>query len=110
MVEHQTIYSPGRKKQLLHNEYYESLPVRNPAIDSNNLLTLLATNPPSSCPEWVLLHFSCFPHPCWVPTDSFPRSKADQAPHPPLSIDRFQDALDPGNCRFFVGLRYPKKF
>jgi hypothetical protein len=63
------IYSPERKKkkQWLHNEYYESLLLHYPAIDSN-LLTLLAADPPSSSPKWVLHFSSCFPYLCWVPT------------------------------------------
>ncbi len=41
----------------------------------DNLLTLLAADPPASHPEWVppcLL--SCFPQLCWVPTDFFPKT------------------------------------
>ncbi len=77
VVLHQMIYSPERT----HNDYYEPLLVQYPAIDSNNLLTLLAADLPSLRPKWwVLLHFSsCFPHLCWVPTDSFPWSKVGQA-------------------------------
>jgi hypothetical protein len=52
--------------------------------NSNNLLTLLATDPPSSYREWVPLYlFSCFPHLCWVPADSIPQSRAVLAPYPP---------------------------
>ncbi len=58
MVEHQMIISPKRKNQWLHNEYYRSLLLHYPAIDSNNLLTLLVADPSSSRPEWVLLYFS----------------------------------------------------
>jgi hypothetical protein len=42
MVEHQMIYTYA-------------------VINGNNLLTLLAADHPSSCLEWVLLHFSYFP-------------------------------------------------
>jgi hypothetical protein len=53
--------------------------------NSNNLLTLLVPDPLSSSPKWVLLYLSSyFPHLCWVPTDSFPQSRADLAPHPPF--------------------------
>ncbi len=70
--------------------------------NNNNLLTLLAVDPSPSCPEWVLLYlFSCFPHLCWTPTDSFPWSRAVLALHSPLSADLFQEALDPGNYPFF---------
>jgi hypothetical protein len=35
--------------------------------------------------------------------DSFPQSRVGRAPLPFPSVDWFQEALDPGNCRFFVG-------
>jgi hypothetical protein len=83
MVGHQMIYSPERKKTMVYNEHYDSFLLRSSVIDNNNLLTLLAADPSSSGPEWVLLHFlSCFPHLCCVPTASFPQSKAGQAPYP----------------------------
>jgi hypothetical protein len=89
------------RTQWLHNEYYESLLLYYSTIDSNNFLTQLAADPPSSHPEWVLPHLSsCFPHLCLVPTDSFSWSEAGWAPQPLLSVDRFQEALDPGNRPF----------
>ncbi len=95
------LFSWKRKKQQLHNNYYKSLLLGYPLSMGHNLLTLLATDPPSSHPEWVFLHlFSCFPHHCWVPTDSSTQSKAGPAPHPPPQADRFEEALDPGNCPF----------
>jgi hypothetical protein len=71
--------------QWLHYVCYDSLLLRYLVIDTDNFITLSASDPPSSRPEWVLLYFSsCFPHLCWFPTDSFPRSsKAGRAPHPP---------------------------
>jgi hypothetical protein len=67
MVEHQMIYSPERKKeQWSHMNHLYRI------FDDSNLLTLLAADPSASRPEWVsLCLFSCLPHPCWVPTDSF---------------------------------------
>ncbi len=84
MAQHQLIYSLERKfkKQWSHNEYNESLLLDRSVNNSNNLLILLAADPPSSHPEWALLYlFSCFPHLCWVPTDSFPQ-RGGEAPHP----------------------------
>ncbi len=70
-------------------------------FDDSNLLTLLAADPSASRPEWVsLCLFSCLPHPCWVPTDSFLANWAGLALHRPPSADRFQGALDPGSCPF----------
>ncbi len=93
------LFSLKKKKQWLHNEYYESLLWGYPVFNGNNLLTLLAADPPPSRLELVLLNFfSCFLYLSWVPTDSFPHSRAGQFPHPPLSADQFQKALDPGNC------------
>jgi hypothetical protein len=43
---------------------------------------------------------SCFPHLCWVPTHSFSCCGAELAPHPPPSVDQFQEVLDPSNCPF----------
>jgi hypothetical protein len=101
VVEHQMIYSPEEEKQQLQSKNNNSLLLHYPAINGNNLLTLLAADPPSSRTEWVLLHFSpCFPHLCWVPTDSFSCGKAGRILNPPQSADRFQEALEPGNCSF----------
>jgi hypothetical protein len=49
IVEHQIIYSPEEKKHWLHNamSHFLGYSVNN----GNNLLTLLATDPPSSRPE-----------------------------------------------------------
>ncbi len=74
MVEHQMIYSPKRKKQWLHNEYYESLLWGYPVINAYNLFTLLAADPPSSRSESVPLHFfSCFPISAGFQLNLFPR-------------------------------------
>jgi hypothetical protein len=73
----------------------------------HDLLTLLAADPFSSCPEWVLLCLlSCFPHLWWVPTDSFHRSRRSRALLPLLPAGRFQEALDPGNCLLFCWAHY----
>jgi hypothetical protein len=81
MVEHQMIYSPERKKQLSLMKYILLVTSLEYLVNNgNNLLTLLAADPPSSCPEWApLCPFSCFHHPCWVLTDSFPQSRTDLA-------------------------------
>ncbi len=75
MVEHQMIYSPGRKngKNVTWQTSWLTF-LRSSNIDSNNLLTLLAADPPSSCPEWVLLHFfSRFPISAGLLLTLFPR-------------------------------------
>jgi hypothetical protein len=69
---------------------------------TDNLLTLLAADPPASHPEWVppcLL--SCFPQLCWVPTDFFPQNRVGLALCLPPSANQLQGALDPGTCAFF---------
>ncbi len=104
MVVHQMIYSPEIKKHQSHNKYYESLLLGYLGVNGNNLLTLLAADPPSSCPEWVLLHFfSCFPHLCWVPTDSFPLSDAGRAPNPLFLQTGSRKLWIQATARFFVG-------
>ncbi len=104
MVEHQMIFSSERKKQWSHNEYSKSLILSYPIININNLLTLLAADPPSSQPEWVLLHFfSCFPHLCWVPTDSSPWVRR-AGPLTPLCLQTgSRKFLIQATARFFVG-------
>ncbi len=85
MVEHQMIYSPERKNNGHTTSTKSHFFLNHSVTNGNDLLTLLAIDPPSSHPEWVLLYlFSCFPHLCWVPTDSFPQGRVGQAPHPPL--------------------------
>jgi hypothetical protein len=103
MVEHQMVFSPERKKQWSHNEYSEPLILSYLIINIKNLLTLLAADPPSSCPEWLLLHFSsCFPYLCLFPTNSSSQSKVGRAPHPPLSADQFQEILVQATAHFFA--------
>ncbi len=104
-VEHQMIYSPERKKT--HNVYTVSITSHSFYVIQlliATIFTLLAADPPSSHPEWVLPNLSSFfPHLCWAPTDSFSWSEAGRAPHPPTSVDRFHEALDPGTCPFLCG-------
>jgi hypothetical protein len=74
MVERLVIYSPERKTIVTYGTIWvlqvTSFELFN--IESNNLLTLFADDPPPSRPEWnPLCLFSWFPHLCWVPTDSF---------------------------------------
>ncbi len=85
MVEHQMIYSPERKKKS-HNKCQEPLLSDHSVTKGNNLLTLLAADPPSSRLDWVLhCLLSCFSYLCWVPTDFFHQSRVGQAPLPPFS-------------------------
>ncbi len=96
------LFSWKKKIQWSHNEYYESLLLNCSVIRGNNLLTPSAADPHSSHLEWVLLcRFSCFPHLCWVPSNSFHQTRMGWAPLPPFPADRFQEALDLGNCPFF---------
>jgi hypothetical protein len=72
MVEHQMIYSPERKKTRVTAGHYNHFFLYYVPPEATNLLTLLATDPPSSHPEWILLYLlSWFPHLCWVSTDSY---------------------------------------
>ncbi len=48
-----------------------------------------------------------FPHLCWVPTDCFPQGEVGQAPHPPLSVDRFRKLWIQATACFFVGHKNP---
>ncbi len=101
MVEHQMIYSPKEKKNNGH--------ITNITSQLFRVIQLLMVAIFSLCWPLIILHHvqngssfissHVFPHLFWVPTDSFPQSKAGSAPHPPLPVDQFQEALDPGNWR-----------
>jgi hypothetical protein len=83
------------EKQWLHPEHYELLLLLYPAINGNNLLTLLAADPLSSRPEWFsFTSRHVFPISAWFQLALFPGVKWAR-PLTPLCL-----LTVPGSSRF----------
>ncbi len=104
MVEHQMIYSPERKN------YGWVLNITSHFLNVFQLLIVIIF---SLCFLLILLYhvrnWLSYTSPCVFPISAgfqptlFPRVRWAGFLTPSLSVDRFQEALDPGNCLFLVG-------